>query len=320
MRVVSAPMILAILLAVAVQQSPVATAATCVGDPMPRPTVNADQLMRDVQVLSADSMEGREIGRRGGERARRYLVSRIRDLGLDSLGGVVQPFDAGRRGDTVVTGANVVALVKGTVDPKRHLIVSAHYDHVGVRRGQVYNGADDNASGVAALLAIAEHLKRDPPRHSVLLVWFDGEERGLTGAHAFLRTSLVPREAMAVNVNLDMVGRSDKRRLFAVGPLKRPVLTSYVRAAACRTPIALMLGHDKGSAGAEDWTNQSDQGAFDQVGIPFVYLGVEDHEDYHRPTDDADRLHPRFFAGAVQAAIALVEELDADLAPLQRTP
>ncbi|HEX5818967.1 MAG TPA: M28 family peptidase [Gemmatimonadales bacterium] len=313
-------MLLALLLIAAVQQSPVATAATCVGEPLPRAAVDGAQLMRDVQVLAADSMEGRELGRPGGARARRYLASRIRGLGLDSLGPLEQPFSAGRRGDTVVTGTNLVALVKGTVDQDHHLVVTAHYDHEGVRRGQVYNGADDNASGVAALLAIAEHLKRHPPRHSVLLVWFDGEERGLVGAHAFLRTSLVPRAAMAVNVNLDMVGRSDKRRLFAVGPLARPVLTSYVRAAACRTPIALMLGHDRGSPGREDWTNQSDQGAFDQVGIPFVYLGVEDHEDYHRPTDDADRLHPTFFAGAVQAAIALVEELDADLAPLRRTP
>jgi Zn-dependent M28 family amino/carboxypeptidase len=313
-------MLLALLLIAAVQQSPVATAATCVGAPLPRPAVDGAQLMRDVQVLAADSMEGREIGRRGGARARRYLAARIRGLGLDSVGPLEQPFDAGRRGDTVVTGTNLVALVKGTVDPENHLVVTAHYDHEGVRRGQVYNGADDNASGVAGLLAIAAHLKRHPPRHSVLLVWLDGEERGLVGAHAFLRTSLVPRQGMAVNVNLDMVGRSVDRRLFAVGPLARPVLTSYVRAAACRTPIVLMLGHDKGSPGRDDWTNQSDHGAFAQVGIPFVYLGVEDHEDYHRPTDDADRLHPAFFAGAVQAAIALVEELDADLAPLRRTP
>ena len=311
-------MLLTLLLAIAVQQSPVATVATCVGEPRPRPAVDGAQLMRDVRALAADSMEGREVGSRGGERARRYLVRRIRALGLDSAGGMVQAFEAGRRGDTVVKGANVVALVRGTVDPATHLVVTAHYDHEGVRRGEIYNGADDNASGVAGLLAIAEHLKRHPPRHSVLLVWLDGEERGLLGATALLRAPPVPREAMAVNVNLDMVGRSDRGRLFAVGPLRRPVLTPYVRAAACHTPIPLMLGHDKGWSPSEDWTYQSDQGVFDQAGIPFVYLGVEDHADYHRPTDDPERLQPTFFAGAVQAAIALVDELDADLAPLRR--
>jgi Zn-dependent M28 family amino/carboxypeptidase len=209
--------------------------------------------------------------------------------------------------------------VKGTVDTETYLVVSAHYDHVGIRRGQVYNGADDNASGVAGLLAIATHLRRHRPRHSVLLVWFDGEERGLAGSDAFMRTPVVPREAMAVNVNLDMVGRNEQNRLFAVGPLKRPELAPYVRAAACRTPVTLMLGHDKGWSAGEDWTNQSDHGAFDRLDIPFIYLGEEDHADYHRPTDDVERLQPAFFAGGVQAAIALVEALDADLAPVRRT-
>jgi hypothetical protein len=312
-------MLLALLFATALQQSPAAIPAACDRARATPPAVDGAQLMRDVRVLAADSMEGREVGRAGGEKARRFIAGRIRGLGLDTLGSVAKPFDAGRRGDTVVKGANLVALVRGTVDTASYLVVSAHYDHVGVRRGEVYNGADDNASGVAALLAIATHLERHRPRHSVLLVWFDGEESGLAGSDAFLRHPVVPREAMAVNVNLDMVGRNDEGRLFAVGPLKRPALTPYVRTAACRTPVTLMLGHDKGWSAGEDWTNDSDHGAFDQLGIPFIYLGEEDHADYHRPTDDADRLQPAFFTGAVQAAIALVEALDADLAPVLRT-
>lgn len=312
-------MLLALLFAAALQQSPAATPAACVGARATPPSVDGAQLMRDVRALAADSMEGREIGRPGGAKARRYIAGRIRGLGLDTLGSLAKAFDAGRRGDTVVKGANLVALVKGTVDTATYLVVSAHYDHNGVRRGQVYNGADDNASGVAGLLAIGAHLQRHRPRHSVLLAWFDGEERGLVGSDAFLRHPAVPRESMAVNVNLDMVGRNDRGRLFAVGPLKRPELAPYVRTAACRTPVTLMLGHDKGWSAGEDWTNQSDHGAFDQVGIPFIYLGEEDHADYHRPSDDVERLQPAFFAGAVQAAIALVEALDADLSPVRRT-
>jgi Zn-dependent M28 family amino/carboxypeptidase len=312
-------MLLAVLLVSALHQSPAAIPATCSGARAGAPAVDGARLMADVRALAADSMEGRELGQPGGETARRYLVGRIRGLGLDSVGGLAQAFDAGRRRDVAARGANMVALVRGTVDPATHLVVSAHYDHLGVRRGEVYNGADDNASGVAGLLAIAEHFMRYRPRHSVLLVWFDGEERGLAGAAAFLRQPVVPRAAMAVNVNLDMVGRNEQGRLFAVGPLKRPELAPYVRAAACRTPITLMLGHDRGWSAGEDWTNQSDHGAFDQLGIPFVYLGEEDHADYHRPTDDAERLQPAFFTGAVQAAIALVEALDADLSPVLRT-
>jgi Zn-dependent M28 family amino/carboxypeptidase len=274
-----------------------------------------DKALDDVRILSADDMEGRLVGSPGGAKARAYIKQRFEQIGL---GVSEQPFTFKGRDAKDRSGVNLVVRIDGAQKGGKVIVVTAHYDHLGVRDGQTYNGADDNASGVAGLLAIAEHLKRHPPRHSVLLVWLDGEERGLLGATAFLREPPVPREAMAVNVNLDMVGRNDKGRLFVVGPLRRPVLTSYVRAAACRTPVPLMLGHDKGWSASEDWTYQSDQGVFDQAGIPFVYLGVEDHEDYHRPTDDPERLQPTFFAGAVQAAIALVDELDADLAPLRR--
>ena len=209
MRVISAPMLLALLLAVAVQQSPVATVAMCVGEPQPRPAVDGAQLMRDVRALAADSMEGREIGSRGGERAQRYLLHRIRGLGLDSLGSMVKPFDAGRQGDAVVKGANVVALVKGTVDPANHLVVTAHYDHEGVRRGEIYNGADDNASGSATLLELAAALAARPerPRRTLAFHWYGAEESGLLGSAHYVAHPLRPLEDTVFMLNLDMVGR-----------------------------------------------------------------------------------------------------------------
>jgi Zn-dependent M28 family amino/carboxypeptidase len=306
-------MLLAFIVGLTLQQAPIASAAACAGQRSAPPAVDAAQLMRDVSVLAADSMEGRELGTPGGAKARRYLVTRIRGLGLDTIGPLVD-----RRRDTVLTGANLVATVRGTVQPDRYVVVSAHYDHIGVRRGEVFNGADDNASGTAALLALAAHFRAHRPRHSLLLVWFDGEEHGLEGATHFLAAPPVAHDAMAVDVNMDMVGRNVRNQLFAVGPLKRPALADYVRRAACRTPVTLMLGHDKGWSPAEDWTDQSDQGAFDARGIPFIYLGEEDHPDYHRPSDDVERLQPAFLAGAAQAAIALVEAIDADPGALGR--
>jgi Zn-dependent M28 family amino/carboxypeptidase len=202
---------------------------------------------------------------------------------------------------------------RGTRHPERWLVVTAHYDHLGVQGGQVYNGADDNASGVAALLAMAAHLRQVPPGHSVLFALLDSEESGLQGAAALLEAPPVPVEAMLVNVNLDMVGRSARRELYVTGPAHRPWLVPFVRGAACRTPVRLVLGHDAGSATQDDWTSQSDHFRFHSRGIPFVYLGVEDHPDYHRPTDDVERVDLAFLAGAAQAAIALVEALDAGL-------
>ena len=121
----------------------------------------------------------------------------------------------------------------------------------------------------------------------------------------------MPLARVAANVNLDMVSRSPKGELYVVGPAHRPALEPAVRAAACAAPVTLMLGHDKGWSARDDWTSQSDHFAFHEAGIPFLYLGVEDHPDYHRPTDDAERIDVPFFVNAARSVIALLRALDA---------
>jgi Zn-dependent M28 family amino/carboxypeptidase len=301
---------LATLLALAPWQAPEPVACAPGTPTSPPIVVDAARLLADVATLAADSMAGRQAGTDGGRRARAWLVRRVRALDLDSLpGGVERPFALRRGGE----GANLVFARRGTLQPARWLVVTAHYDHLGVRDGQVYNGADDNASGVAALLAMAEHVRTASPQHSILFALLDGEESGLQGAAALLASPPVPVATMAANLNLDMVGRSVRRELFAVGPLQRTWLQPFVRRAACRTPVRLMLGHDAGWPPGDDWTSQSDHARFDAAGIPFVYLGVEDHPDYHRPTDDVRGIDASFLAGAAQAAIALLDALDAGI-------
>lgn len=261
-------------------------------------------LMREVRNLAADSMEGRRLGTLGGARARRYLVRRLQDLKLAPLGKSFEhPFDR---------GVNLLALIPGTSRPKRYLVLSAHYDGLGVVRGRVYNGADDNASGVAAVLALARELRRRPLSHSVIVALFDGEEAGLLGAKAFLAERPVAREAIALEVNLDMVGHSDSGELWAVGTARYPALLPALLAVRQRAPVRLRLGHDRPGVGGErDWTSESDQAVFHAAGIPFIYFGVEDHQDYHRPSDDPDTLTPVFFGAAVQTILAALRELDA---------
>ncbi len=265
--------------------------------------------MADLRSLAADSMEGRGLGTPGGARARALIAQRFRALGLDTLsGGAIQAFGVagGKAG-----GANVVGLVRGGTRPGRIILVTAHYDHLGVRGGEVYNGADDNASGTAALMAIAALFRDRRPDHTVMFVALDGEEEGLLGAAAFIAARAVVLDSVLLDVNLDMVSRSVEGQLFAVGPLRYPSLRQYLPATACTSGVAIMLGHDTGSPDRDDWTMQSDQGAFQAAGIPFVYFGVEDHADYHRPTDDAERIDPAFFAAATRAIARFVEQVDA---------
>ena len=120
-----------------------------------------------------------------------------------------------------------------------------------------------------------------------------GRRAGLLGARAFLAAKPVPVDAIALDVNLDMVSHSDSGELWAAGtaytPALRPVLDSLARIA----PVHLRFGHDRpGVAGQQDWTNESDQGPFHAAGIPFIYFGVEDHKDYHKPTDDPETITP----------------------------
>jgi Zn-dependent M28 family amino/carboxypeptidase len=279
-------------------------------------SVDSAQLIRDIRVLSADSMEGRRTGTPGSARARAYLLQRFREVGLTAFGGgYEQAFAFTGRDGTAYQGVNLVGYVRGTEHPERYLVITAHYDHLGVRNGQIYNGADDNASGTSALLAFAAEMRRQPPRHSVIFAALDAEELGLQGARAFVASPPVPLERIVLNVNMDMISRNDRNELYAAGTYHYPALRPFVERVAARSGVNLLMGHDRPDLPpGDDWTMSSDHGAFHQVGIPFVYFGVEDHPDYHQPTDTFENIQPGFFVRAARTVLDFVREVDAALA------
>jgi hypothetical protein len=280
------------------------------------------RILEDLFFLASDALEGRALGSRGGELARARVEDGFREAGLGPPPGAetVQPFLApNRSGGAPLRGANVLALVEGSAGEGPLIVITAHYDHVGVRDGQIFNGADDNASGTAALLSIARYLARSPLRHDVLLAALDGEERGLRGAEALLGAEWLDVDRIALNVNMDMVARSDSV-LYAAGAYHTPALRPILDATAREAPVTLLLGHDEpGIPGVDDWTRQSDHGAFHARGIPFVYFGVEDHPDYHRPTDDAERIDPGFYMDSIRTILMAVRALDDRLDELSGT-
>ena len=276
--------------------------------------IDAERLLRDVETLSADDMEGRGIGTKGSEKARAYIARRFAESGIRPFqNNYVQPFDFKNREGAQVSGANVVGYIEGKKYKDRYIVVSAHYDHEGVRNGEIYNGADDNASGTAALLAIAEYFKNKKPGHTIIFAAFDGEESGLRGARAFVAAPPVGREKILLDVNLDMVAHNDKSELYAAGTYHYAQLKPALERAAKASKIKLLLGHDRPEQGPDDWSTQSDHGAFHAVKIPFVYFGVEDHKDYHKPTDDFENINQEFFVRAVETILEAVKGLDKDL-------
>lgn len=277
------------------------------------------QMLDDLARLAHDSMVGRAVGTPGNAAARRMIAERFETLGLSPLGdSFVRPFSYAANGETR-EGTNVVGYVPGSERPDEFLIVSAHFDHLGARNGQIYNGADDNASGTAALLALAKWFAENPGLHSIAFAAMDAEEQGLQGARAFVTNPPIPLGQIALNVNLDMISHSDSV-LYAAGTHHYPYLRSYLDRVASRSEIALRFGHDSPDLGEhDDWTNASDHGPFHSIGVSFIYFGVEDHPDYHQPTDDVERINREFYIQAAVTILDAVREFDRHLEELAVT-
>ena len=274
--------------------------------------VDAAQIFNDVDKLAADDMEGRLAGSPGGEKARAYVLGRLKQAGVAPIGeSFERPFTFTSRTAGERKGTNLVGVIRGTRDPDRYIVLTAHYDHIGVRNGEVFNGADDNASGVAALLAAAAYFTRTKPEHSLLIAVLDAEESGSRGARALMRDPPIPASAMVLNVNMDMVGRDPGNKLFAAGTYHYPFLKPYLEGVA-QPPVVLLFGHDTPGE-KEDWTKDSDHGVFHDAGIPFVYFGVEDFDQHHKATDDAATIGREFLAGAAATVIAAVHQFDSHL-------
>lgn len=273
------------------------------------------RMMSRLSALSADSMEGRRAGTAGSRRARAWIVAQLQAMGAKpAFATYEQPVKLAPRAGSDTIGANIAVLIPGRVSGGRVLVASAHYDHLGVRDGLVFNGADDDASGCVALLTMAERLLRDPPQHDVVLVFFDAEEVGGPGARAFVASPPVAADRIAFDLNLDMVSRQDGKALWVAGASHYPFLRPLAEAAAKGAVVAVRLGHDtKDLKPGDDWTNSSDHKAFHDKGIPFLYLGVEDHADYHKAGDDADKVDPTFFRATVDYAYRLLRGVDAAL-------
>ena len=278
--------------------------------------IDAAQLLKDLQTLSADDMEGRQVGTPGSAKARAYIVDRFKEAGLTAFGvGYERPFTfMGRGGAEEQRGVNVVGWINGSTSPARYLVVTAHYDHLGNRGGQVFNGADDNASGTAALFALAKYFSVNRPVHSLIFAALDAEEVGLHGATAFVRQPPVEASALILNVNMDMIGRDPKNLLYAAGGYQMPFLKPYIERVAAGARIKLVMGHDDPTRrDVEDWTTSSDHFPFCQAKIPCLYFGVEDFDQHHKATDDFETITREFYVGAVETMVRMVKEFDAGL-------
>lgn len=252
--------------------------------------IDTADLKRHCSVLAADSFEGRAAGTRGGQAAAAYLIAEFRKLKLEPAGedkDYRQPFG--------LSYANILARIPGS-DPilrDELIVLGAHYDHVGYGNsqnsfgplGQVHNGADDNASGTAVVLEIAQALmsRGAPPRRSILLALWDAEEAGLLGSEHWVKQDPSRRAQVKLAINLDMVGRMQHDRVMVMG---------WRSAAGLRQ---LLAEHNGAYSLAFQFeprvTADSDHYSFYAGQIPVLHFDTGKHPDYHRPTDDVEKLN-----------------------------
>ncbi len=252
-------------------------------------SITTDELYHYVEVLADDVYEGRAAGSRGGHAAAQYLLQQLKPFQLTPAGtggDYVQKFSDDCR--------NILVLQSGD-DPQLQnevVVVGAHYDHVGYGNshnsfgpiGQIHKGADDNASGTSALLETIEAFARSrlKTRRSILFAFWDGEERGMVGSRYWLSNPTLPLERVKLDVTLDMVGRLRNERLYLLGSR-----SGYGLRRLFSDPVedALLLDF------SWDISANSDHWPFLEKRIPIALLHTGLHSDYHRPTDDAEKIN-----------------------------
>lgn len=286
----------ALLAAVAVVIVATPLAAQCPAPATPRLGMPADA----IRYLASDALQGRLAGSPGARCAGEYIARQFHRLGLKPAGDGGTYFQSLPLASTVNphaptgTGRNVIALLDGSDPDLRNqvVVIGAHYDHLGLGPfgslapdsvGSVHNGADDNASGVGALIEVARHLSTGPrPSRSIVFVAFTGEEFGLIGSSYYVGHPAAPLDATQAMVNMDMVGRLQAKPLIVYGTGTATEWPDIVEKAAAAAGIPI--------SEISDGYGPSDQTSFYARDIPVLMFFTNTHEDYHRPTDDFDKI------------------------------
>ena len=280
-------------------------------------------LKSDVIFLAADDLEGRAIGTDGEQKAADYLANKFKKAGLEPKGteGFFQPFTVskptnpheeaviGTNGEGV-TGRNVIGFINNKSE--NTIVIGAHFDHLGMggqgslHRGDsaIHNGADDNASGTAALVALAKILKHRKHNSNFLFIAFSGEENGLWGSNYFVKNPTIELSTLNYMINMDMVGRMNEKKTLAINGVGTS--PSLLPALDLVNADSLKLVTSESGVGPSDHTS------FYLQDLPVLHFFTGQHEDYHRPSDDSDLINYEGLLLVVKYIDRLVDQLDAE--------
>ncbi len=280
-------------------------------------------IKEDVTYLADDKLEGRQTGSDGELKAARYIAERFERMGLLPKGtdGYFQPFSfqpktdphqsvnyTVKDGDSIITGTNVIGFIDNNAE--NTIIIGAHYDHLGFgaegslfrgKNNEIHNGADDNASGVAVLLNLVDKLESKNTGNNYLFMAFSGEEMGLLGSNYFTKNPTIDLANANYMINMDMVGRLKNNNTLAVyGVGTSPILKQVVKANNTKFQI---IENESG-------VGPSDHTSFYNSDIPVLHFFTGQHEDYHKPGDDTEKLNFEGMGLISEYLFEIISDLD----------
>jgi hypothetical protein len=291
-------------------------------------SISLDNLKTNLYAIASDEMEGRDTGTPGQKKAGEYIINQYQSMGISFPTAAenfyqpipsayfVRPFSP-----KLPDSENIWAYIEGTEKPEELLVISAHYDHVGMKNGEVYNGADDDGSGTVALIEIAKAFKKakdegNGPKRSILFLHVTGEEHGLHGSRFYSENPLYPLENTIANINIDMIGRrgfgkeDNDNYVYVIGSDRLSTDLHNISEAANDEFIQMELDYKYNDLNDPNrFYYRSDHYNFAKKGIPalFYFNGV--HDDYHKPTDTPDKIDYPLLTKRTKLAFAVAWKL-----------
>lgn len=289
--------------------------------------IKADDLKKNLYVIASDEMGGRDTGSPGQKKAGEYMVNYYKSLGISfpkTLGSYYQKVPAEymkqRGGGNLPDSENILAFIEGSEKPEEIVVISAHYDHVGTRNGVVYNGADDDGSGTVGVMEIAKAFQEAKkagkgPKRSILFLHVTGEEHGLFGSEYYSDNPVFPLANTVVDLNIDMIGRDDpenrgKDYVYVIGSEMLSSELKVINEAANKKTNNLILNYKYDDPNdPERLYYRSDHYNFAKNNIPVAFFFDGIHEDYHKPTDDVEKIDYSLLAKRTQLVFATAWEI-----------
>ena len=291
-------------------------------------TITAEDLKTHLYIVAADSMEGRETGSAGQKKAGVYLISQYKKNNVpfpkgatDYYQRIPAAFLNAKRNENLADSENIWAYIEGSEKPNEVLVISSHYDHVGIKDGEVYNGADDDGSGTVALLEIAQAFEKAKkeghgPKRSILFLHVTGEEHGLHGSRYYSENPLYTIANTITDINIDMIGRRDDAHtntnnyVYVIGADRLSTDLNTICTVANAKYIKMDLDYKfNDPKDSNHFYERSDHYNFAKNGIPAVFLFNGVHADYHQKTDEPNKIEYDALAKRTQLAFVIAWEL-----------